>query len=311
MVDTQVASGSMKHTQIAAVLVTFNRCGLLLECLQGLLRQTRPVDRIFVVDNCSTDNTLDCLRDLAERHPVIKYRSLDRNTGGAGGFAHAMQWAYDEGYDWLWVMDDDVEPYPQGLENLLPYADRSRCIHGLRTEPDGQVFAWGSHFEEVFVDTVPMPSQLPEEHGAAIEMNVACFEGMLVHRDVIAQAGLPWADLFITWDDTYFGYCASKVTKVLYVRVLSLKRKRAMDRISAGFLGSKWSMTAMGNYYHHRNRYMLATRLKPVAWKFWMRNGWVYLKAMAKELLLRHHWANAKSIHRGTVDGLEYYWRKQ
>lgn len=295
--------------KIAAVVVTFNRAALLEECLLALLAQTRRVDRIFVVDNCSTDDTPLRMQALCDAHKILSYRRLDRNTGGAGGFSNAMQWACEEGYDWLWVMDDDVEPYPQGLENLLAYTDRSKCVHGLRTEPDGRVFAWGSRFDEAIVDTVAMQAQLPDDIGACIEMNVACFEGMLVHRDVVSEAGLPWSELFITWDDTYFGYCASRVTKVLYARVPSLKRKREMDRVSAGPLGNKWSMTPLGNYHHHRNRYMLASRLNPVSWKFWLRNVWVYLKAVAKELLLRRHWTNVKSIHQGTVDGLKYYWQ--
>ena len=42
---------------VAAVVVTFNRSRLLLECLQALLTQTRPIDRIILVDNASTDGT--------------------------------------------------------------------------------------------------------------------------------------------------------------------------------------------------------------------------------------------------------------
>ena len=295
--------------KIAAVVVTFNRSALLVECLQGLLAQTRPLDRIFVLDNCSTDDTPAAMQALCAEHPVVSYRRLDSNTGGAGGFAHAMGWAMDEGFDWLWLMDDDVEPYPEGLQNLLAYSDRSHCIHGIRTEPDGGVFPWGSRFDEALVDTVPLAMELPSQVGATIEMNVGCFEGMLVHRDVIGQVGLPWSDLFITWDDTYFGYCASKVTPVLYVRVLSLKRKRAMDRVGAGVLGTKMSMTALGNYHHHRNRYMLATRLRPNLSRFWLRNVVVYAKSMLKELLLRRDLKNVASIHRGTCAGLKYYWK--
>jgi len=293
--------------KIAAVVVTFNRSALLIECLQGLVSQTRRVDKIFVLDNCSSDDTPQRMASFCTDHPQVAYRRLDSNTGGAGGFAQAMQWAWSEGFDWLWLMDDDVEPYPEGLQNLLAFSDRSRCIHGVRTEPDGEAFPWGSQFVEAVVDTVALPQPLPQQPGAAIEINVGCFEGMLVHRDVISQIGFPWPELFITWDDTYFGFCASKVTPVLYARVNSLKRKRTMDRVAAGILGTKMSMTAMGNFYHHRNRYMLATRLQPAPFRFWVRNAWVYGKSMAKELLLRRDWANARSIHQGTCAGLMFY----
>lgn len=309
VVQSQLMDSSVVKTKVAAVLVTFNRSVLLQECLQGLLGQTRPLDKILVVDNCSTDDTQERVLALCTEHPIIEYRRLESNTGGAGGFANVMHWAYELGYEWLWVMDDDVEPFPQGLENLLAYTDVSWCIHGLRMEPDGGIFPWGSYFDEAVVDTRPCFTSLPVAAGAVVDMNVGCFEGMLVHRDVIAQVGLPWEELFITWDDTYFGYLASKVTRVVYARVPSLQRKRSMDRVSAGVLGTRMSMTPMGNYYHHRNRYMLATRLSISPVRFWLRNVLVYGKSMAKELLLTRHWANAMSIHRGTVDGLQYFWR--
>ena len=37
---------------LAAVIVTFNRKELLGENIRMLLKQTRPFDKIFVVDNC-------------------------------------------------------------------------------------------------------------------------------------------------------------------------------------------------------------------------------------------------------------------
>jgi len=47
---------SNKET-VCAVIVTYNRKKLLLECLEGLRRQTRPVDAIYIIDNASQDGT--------------------------------------------------------------------------------------------------------------------------------------------------------------------------------------------------------------------------------------------------------------
>jgi glycosyltransferase involved in cell wall biosynthesis len=46
---------------VAAVLVTYNRQCLLAECLEALLKQTRPLERIILVDNASTDGTAEWL----------------------------------------------------------------------------------------------------------------------------------------------------------------------------------------------------------------------------------------------------------
>lgn len=47
----------MINTKVAAVIVTFNRKKLLIECLHAILQQSVPVDKIFVINNASTDGT--------------------------------------------------------------------------------------------------------------------------------------------------------------------------------------------------------------------------------------------------------------
>jgi len=46
---------------VIAVVVTHNRKKLLAECLSALARQSRPPDRVVVVDNASTDGTGEML----------------------------------------------------------------------------------------------------------------------------------------------------------------------------------------------------------------------------------------------------------
>lgn len=47
--------------KISAVVVTFNRKKLLLECLNALRNQTYPLDAIFIIDGPSTDGTPEAL----------------------------------------------------------------------------------------------------------------------------------------------------------------------------------------------------------------------------------------------------------
>ena len=46
---------------ICAVVVSYNRKFLLLKCLNGLLKQTKPLDGICLIDNASTDVTPELL----------------------------------------------------------------------------------------------------------------------------------------------------------------------------------------------------------------------------------------------------------
>src|SRR4051794_14082867 len=106
--------------RVVAVVVTHNRKELLLSCLEALAQQRSPVAAVVIVDTASTDGTADALRSagVAGRLPVRLVR-LARNGGGAEGFHYGIAAALEQRSDWLWLMDDDCEPRPDTLEQLL------------------------------------------------------------------------------------------------------------------------------------------------------------------------------------------------
>ena len=103
---------------IAAVVVTYNRLDLLMQCVEALRSQTTACD-ILVVNNASTDGTDRWLDEQQDVHS----RNTGSNLGGAGGFNYGMRWAVEAGYEYVWVMDDDTLPEPDALEKLVE-ADR-------------------------------------------------------------------------------------------------------------------------------------------------------------------------------------------
>jgi rhamnopyranosyl-N-acetylglucosaminyl-diphospho-decaprenol beta-1,3/1,4-galactofuranosyltransferase len=93
---------------VAAVVVTFNRKELLCECLDALLAQTYPVSRIVLIDNASSDGTAELLAEKGYlENEIFDYLRLPVNSGGAGGFHEGVKRAFEAGFDWLWLMDDE------------------------------------------------------------------------------------------------------------------------------------------------------------------------------------------------------------
>ena len=106
----------MNNFKISAVIVTYNRKELLKECIISLLRQTKKLDNIIIIDNNSTDGTGELIRSEFKN---LSYIKLYENLGGAGGFYEGIKIAYKNGYDWIWAMDDDAEPKNNALEKLI------------------------------------------------------------------------------------------------------------------------------------------------------------------------------------------------
>jgi GT2 family glycosyltransferase len=98
--------------RILAVVVTRNRRDLLARCVDHLAHQSRLLDEILVIDHDSTDGTRDM---LAARG--VRCITQD-NQGAAGGYFRGVQVALDEGFDGVWLMDDDGYPADDALEHL-------------------------------------------------------------------------------------------------------------------------------------------------------------------------------------------------
>lgn len=117
--------------QILAVVVTYNRCILLSRCIDFLQNQTRSPDAILVINNGSTDSTEAMLVDRA-----IRYITQD-NVGSAGGWYRGIQCAIDEGFDAVWLMDDDGYPDINALNVLEPALTSDvACISSVVLQED-------------------------------------------------------------------------------------------------------------------------------------------------------------------------------
>ncbi len=185
--------------RIVAVVVTFNRLGLVQRLLERLRAESR-LARVVVVDNASTDGTGDWLRGQADDlvHPLL----LESNTGGAGGFAAGLDAAVAAGADLVWLMDDDGTPDPDCLGTLL--------------EHHGALDFWGPVVvDETDPDRLVFPIRLPGGtrvvHDTAsvraagvdglVRGVVIPFNGVLVTSELVDRIGTVRAELFIWGDD--------------------------------------------------------------------------------------------------------------
>jgi len=71
----------MPRIDLTVVIVNYNTCGLLLACIDSIVKNTSGLDfEIIVVDNASSDNSVESLR---KQFPVVKIIANEQNRGFA------------------------------------------------------------------------------------------------------------------------------------------------------------------------------------------------------------------------------------
>ncbi|MBP1920100.1 glycosyltransferase [Youngiibacter multivorans] len=187
---------------VAAVIVTYNRSDLLMANLDMLNYQTRKFDSIIIIDNASTDGTEEKLREKQYfKNLPIDYILLNSNTGGAGGFSYGVKYAYDMGFDWIVLMDDDGKPAnSMTIEKLVNrgeylYISKNRCvmINSLVTY-DGENLSF----------TIPYTMneiKVAQKTGQLLEGAISPFNCTLISKEVVTCVGAPRADFFIACDE--------------------------------------------------------------------------------------------------------------
>ncbi|MFZ1290714.1 MAG: glycosyltransferase family 2 protein [Melioribacteraceae bacterium] len=195
---------------IAAVVVTHNRLKLLQECIGAIRNQTRKLDEIIVVNNDSQDGTkewLDEQSDLTKIH--------QENLGGAGGFHNGMKAAYEKGYDWIWLMDDDCYPKFNSLQKLIENNDKAEVLNSIvisKSNNNNLCFGLIDYKENKFYDSYSTVSKKDFIFGANF------FNGTLLKREVIDIVGLP-NSLFFIYGDEYEYFLRIKLRKLSIISV--------------------------------------------------------------------------------------------
>jgi rhamnopyranosyl-N-acetylglucosaminyl-diphospho-decaprenol beta-1,3/1,4-galactofuranosyltransferase len=174
-----------------AVVVSYNRQQLLSECIDALRNQTQKLDTILVVNNGSTDNTEEWLKEQPDLVFITQ-----KNVGSSGGFHTGISWAHKNGYSWIWCMDDDGYPKEDALENLLAVETDHLCLRNCAVinKDDKKTFVWKTKNFATIND---------------VNENVIYgvghpFNGTMIHRNIVERVGLPKASLFLWGDESEY-----------------------------------------------------------------------------------------------------------
>lgn len=231
----------MEKERIATVVVTYNRKESLKKNIICLLRQTHPIDRIYIIDNHSNDGTEEYLRDVIKESRIISYIRLSKNIGGSGGFYYGIKKAYEDGADYIWGMDDDAYPEKKALEEIIK----------VKGTIDNQIPAcfWSNCNKDKDFET------------SVKVVDGWMFVGFFLDKRIIQRVGFPHNDYFIYFDDyEYADRIIKNGFKIYKVRDSIIDHKDGNSEIlmEINVLGKKKIITGMPSadwklYYMIRN----------------------------------------------------------
>lgn len=110
----------LNQPRVAVIILSFNGLKDLRLCLPSVIaaKQTNHMREIIVVDNNSTDGSLDYVSSL----PDIKVMSQRSNLGFAAGNNVAIKWAMDQSYDFAVLLNQDTIVELDWLNKLIDAA---------------------------------------------------------------------------------------------------------------------------------------------------------------------------------------------
>ncbi|MDL2207992.1 glycosyltransferase [Parabacteroides sp. OttesenSCG-928-O15] len=143
----------MKKTKkVSVVICTYNGGKYLREQLDSIFNQTYPLYEVYVQDDCSTDNTIEIVRQYQQQHPCLRYLINETNKGINENFFSAL---HSVSGDYIAISDQDDIWMPEKIEKQMEQiGDHLLCF--CRSKPfssDGSAI----HFDKE-------PSQYSLEH---------------------------------------------------------------------------------------------------------------------------------------------------
>ena len=192
--------------KVLTIILNWNGLEFTRDCCESLTTQTHSALDVLVVDNGSTENTVDALREACPKARVI---GSGTNLGFARGVNLGLRSVGElERYDYVWLLNNDVLCDPDALERLL-----------TKAESDLQLGAVGCAMREGAEDTggvrtvqagkrIRAPFYVPMEVESPEAIDYLCGASLLIAKRALDDVGLLDDAFFFFFEDADWSFRA-------------------------------------------------------------------------------------------------------
>lgn len=233
---------------VGIFICNYNKREFVVNCVKSILEQSFDDFDLFVVDNASTDDSVEKLKEYYGDKITIIQNS--ENLGGSGGFNTGIRRGYNDGYKYIMLVDNDTVLDKDAVFELYKFLEENKDVGMAGAKifqmqrPEyiqeyGGKILWDKYdvieIDRDIKDSVNFPDVQEVDYSAAC--------ALMVRREVIEKIGPMNEGCFIYGDDTEWGYRC----KLSGFRCCSIAKAKVWHNSSAS-LKSKFS-----RYYLVRN----------------------------------------------------------
>ena len=114
----------MRPELVSVIMPTYNAGKYLADSIESILSQTYANLELLITDDCSTDNTIDILKDFAQRDKRVKVKYLKSNVGPAIARNRSIERAKGR---YIAFCDCDDRWKPEKLERQIAHMRKHDC----------------------------------------------------------------------------------------------------------------------------------------------------------------------------------------
>jgi len=251
-------------TAVAVVVLNWNGGDDTIECLAWLSRVTSPLIDVIVVDNGSTDDSVERIHDL---HPTVTLLRAGENLGFSAGNNLGIRAALERGASRVLILNNDTLVDPQAIARMSealegdPAAGAACPLLTFADPPDLVWFA-GATFDPARGRSGRMTGyrrrtgdwveRLPND----IDRGVGA--AMLVRREVLDDIGLLDEDFFFLYEDVDW----SLRMRAAGWKIRFVADAHVIHKVAASQGGREINPTTL--YYLARNQLTVCQRHAPL-----------------------------------------------
>ena len=221
---------STNHRSISVALCTYNGAKYLHSQLDSILNQSFPPHEIVIIDDCSTDNTVNIIKQYAANNNIIRYSINEKNLGHLRNFSLAIEKTRG---DFVALADqDDIWPKDHIEKLVNSIGEKALCV-GDCIMIDDQGKETGKKYSEMKKNSYIPESDIAKAYRIVYNTNPYQGASMLIDRK--------WAENFLPipieagFHDTYLALCACLTQGIVVLPDIVNKY-----RIHAGQASEPW-----------------------------------------------------------------------